>query len=83
MDSGLLGEEYTEQLYAVAERLSECNSEHVYTMYEWLKSIYIGKNEPSKNEFDLDYPAYLADRVGTERLQRKNRKSGRMTSGRR
>ena len=61
MDSGLLGEEYTEQLYAVAERLSECNSEHVYTMYEWLKSIYIGKNEPSKNEFDLDYPAYLAD----------------------
>ena len=61
MDSGLLGEEYTEQLYAVAERLSECNSEHVYTMYEWLQSIYIGKNEPSKNEFDLDYPAYLAD----------------------
>ena len=24
-------------------------------MYEWLKSIYEGKREPSKNEFDVDY----------------------------
>lgn len=61
MDSSLLGEENTEQLYALADRLSECNSEHVYTMFEWLKSIYEGRNEPSKNEFDLDYLAYLAD----------------------
>ena len=41
MDSGLLGEEYTEQLYAVAERLSECNSEHVYTMYTIALNIIV------------------------------------------
>ncbi len=52
--------------------------EHVYTMYEWLKSIYIGKNEPSKNEFDLDYPAYLADlrRNGTITKERTGRVEG-------
>lgn len=61
MDSGLLGEEYTEQLYAVAERLSWVQFRTcIYNV--WVAEEYLyRKNEPSKNEFDLDYPAYLAD----------------------
>ncbi|MDF2540956.1 MAG: hypothetical protein K0S47_674 [Herbinix sp.] len=32
----------------------------VYNTKEWLTLIYEGKKEPSKNEFDLDYPEVLA-----------------------
>ena len=42
---------------------------HVYTVTEWLREIYHGNKEPSRNEFDQDYPAYL----------REERKSGHIT----
>lgn len=61
MDVTLAGEENANVLYDLTEHLEVCKSEHVYTIYEWLKSVYEGRNEPSKNEFDLDYPGYLAD----------------------
>lgn len=32
---------------------------HVYNIKEWLKLIYEGKKEPSKNEFDLEYNEML------------------------
>lgn len=61
MDSSLLGEEKTEDLYHLVAHLDLCRSEHVFTMYEWLKAVYLGKREPSKNEFDLDYAGTLAE----------------------
>lgn len=61
MDVQMAGEENANILYDLTEHLEVCKSEHVYTIYEWLKSVYEGRNEPSKNEFDMDYPAYLAD----------------------
>ena len=61
MDTTLLGEENTQALGELTDHLFACNSEHVYTMSEWLKSIFEGRNEPSRNEFDLDYNGYLAD----------------------
>lgn len=61
MDTTLLGEENTQALGELTDYLFACNSEHVYTMSEWLKSIFEGRNEPSRNEFDLDYNGYLAD----------------------
>jgi len=57
----MAGEENANVLYDLTEHLDVCRSEHVYTIYDWLKSVYEGKNEPSKNEFDMDYTAYLAD----------------------
>lgn len=59
MDVQLAGEENANILYDLTEHLEICNSDHVYTIFQWLKSIYEGKNEPSKNEFDLDYMGYL------------------------
>lgn len=59
MDVQLAGEENANILFDLTEHLNVCNSEHVFTIYEWLKSIYEGRNEPSKNEFDLDYNGYL------------------------
>lgn len=61
MDVQMAGEENANILYDLTEHLEVCRSEHVYTIFDWLKSVYEGRNEPSKNEFDMDYPAYLAD----------------------
>lgn len=61
MDAGMVGEENLHLLFDLNNHLELCRSEHVHTIYDWLMSVYEGKNEPSKNEFDMDYPAYLAD----------------------
>lgn len=61
MDVQMAGEENANILFELTEHLDVCKSEHIYTIFDWLKSVYDGKNEPSKNEFDMDYPAYLAD----------------------
>ena len=62
MDVTLAGEDNVSELYELAETIEEkCKSSNVYTAYEWLKSIYVGENEPSKNEFDLDYVGYLRE----------------------
>ena len=62
MDVTLAGEDNVSELYELAETIEEkCKSSNVYTASEWLKSIYAGENEPSKNEFDLDYVGYLRE----------------------
>lgn len=61
MDAQFVGEENVDALYELANHLEQCNSEHVYTIYSWLKAVYNGEKEPSKNEFDLDYPQYVAE----------------------
>ncbi len=38
------------------------STKHVYTIYEWLSAIYRGAKEPSKNEFEQDFPAWLKSR---------------------
>lgn len=62
MDVEMMGEEYTNALYNLTDHLGLFAGEHVYTMFEWLKSIYYGKREPSKNELDLDYQNSLLER---------------------
>ena len=61
MDPQLAGEENVNALYDLTNHLEKCNSDHVYTIFNWLKAVYNGEKEPSKNEFDLDYPQYIAD----------------------
>lgn len=61
LDARLTGEENANVLYDLTAHLQICNSDHIYTIFTWLKSIYEGKNEPSINEFDLDYAAHLAE----------------------
>lgn len=61
MDARMVGEEKLHMILDLNNHLELCRSEHVYTIYDWLKSVYKGENEPSRNEFDMDYPAYLAD----------------------
>lgn len=66
MDVSFVGEEHAKALYDLTAHLDVCESEHVFTIYNWLKCVYNGEKEPSKNEFDMGYVAYLAEqkRVG-------------------
>lgn len=61
MDVSFVGEESATALYNQIERMNQFNSANVYTIYEWLKAIYNGEKEPSKNEFDMDYAESLTD----------------------
>lgn len=61
MDMAFISEEQAKALYALCSHLDICHSDHIYTIYEWLKCIYRGEKETSKNEFDKNYPAYLAE----------------------
>lgn len=61
MDVSFVGEECAKELYNLAAHLDICHSDHIYTIYEWLKCIYRGEKESSKNEFDMDYTAYLVN----------------------
>ena len=61
VDVSLTGEEQSKALYDLTARLNRFSSEHVYTIYQWLKSIYEGKKEPSKNDFDQDYKGWLLE----------------------
>lgn len=63
MDAELLGEEQTQKLVRIAESLGLFQDSNIFTMYEWLKRIYTGEKDPSRNEFDLDYSAYLREQL--------------------
>lgn len=74
MDVQMVGEENANILYDLTDHLEVCRSEHVYTIYDWLKSVYEGRSEPSKNEFDMDYPAYLAEMRKTGKITQEQQK---------
>ena len=63
MDAELLGTEQTNALVRFGESLGLFNYTHIDTIYEWLKKIYYGEKEPSRNEFDLDYSGYLQEQL--------------------
>lgn len=57
-DERLLSNEQLLSLYFLKETpsTSACG---VYNMKEWLTLIYEGKKDPSKNEFDMEYPEFV------------------------
>lgn len=61
MDLSYVGEEHAKALYDLCAHLDICHSEHIYTIYGWLKEVHSGKKEPSKNQFDMSYSAHLSD----------------------
>ena len=58
MDENLIGMETATKLYDTVKDYKPSGG-NIFTAYEWLKAIYDGKIEPSKNELDQDYPAFL------------------------
>lgn len=61
MDTELVGLQNANLLMKLVDSMELFHSEHIFTVYEWLCNIYWGKVEPSRNEFDMDFKAYLMD----------------------
>ncbi len=63
IDERLVGKEDTKKLYQLMLKWRPDPNKHVYTVPEWLRRIYEMAENPSKNEFDADYPEYLREQV--------------------
>lgn len=61
VDEELSGLDNSTQLYEMAGNLKLDKEGRIVTAYEWLLKIYNGEEEPSKNEFDLDYYGHLRE----------------------
>ena len=59
VDEELAGMNNALYMRRIIDQLPTSPEEGVYSFYEWLTAVYEGKKEPSRNEFDLDYIAYL------------------------
>ena len=65
MDENLAGSENCAYLTSVLSGLGNANDNGVYPFFDWLKAIYTGKKEPSRNEFDEDYSDYVHKQKAT------------------
>ncbi|MCL2617901.1 MAG: cyclic nucleotide-binding domain-containing protein [Defluviitaleaceae bacterium] len=61
VDAALAGYEHADYLYSIADSLKGDPEMGVYTVREWLTAIYEGSKEPSRNDFDTDYAAYIRE----------------------
>lgn len=61
VDEHLAGLENAAYLYQIVDKLPTDPKRKVYTAYEWLTAIYKGQKEPSRNEFDSDFPTFLRE----------------------
>jgi len=58
-DERLLTKEQLLSLYFLNKTTNADTPFGIYNIKEWLTLIYEGKKEPSKNEFDMEYPEFV------------------------
>ncbi len=68
VDEELAGMENVSYLYSIADNFPSSPEHHIYTAYEWLKAVYNGEKEPSRNEFDIDYTAHIHEMKVTGKI---------------
>ncbi len=66
-DEVLAGRKYTAYLANLALKLEGFSGSGVYTFYDWLKEIFCGRKDPSRDDFDTDY----TDMIHKLRVQNK------------
>jgi len=59
IDPALCGIDNAVELYKITENYHGLKEEGIYTFYEWIQEIYHGRKQPSRNEFEQDYVAYI------------------------
>ncbi len=75
VDEKLSGEENTEKIARIAWNYRPDPAGNVVTIYEWLCRIHDMSVDPSRNEFDLDYPAYLREERSRGNLSEKQERA--------
>lgn len=69
VDETLAGRENLVSLYRKAEELWDREAQNgVYPFIEWLKAIYNGEKEPSRNEFEVDYTDYIRELKSAKKI---------------
>lgn len=68
VDETLAGRKNLIILYQIAEEMMEKREEDVYPFFEWLKAIYRGEKEPSRNEFEIDYSDYIRELKAAKKI---------------
>ena len=68
VDEELAGIENANYLYNLAEHFTGDSKNGVYTAYEWFYNIYNVAKDPSRNEFDVDFLAYLHEQKVTAKI---------------
>lgn len=61
VDEELAGLSNAAYLASIVDTLQGDAESGVYTLYEWLKAIYNGEKEPSRNAFETDYATHLRE----------------------
>lgn len=68
MDEELAGMDNAAYLHSLVHKIPNDPDHGVYTIYDWFHAIYVGKKEPSRNEFDADYTAYIHEMKVTGKI---------------
>ncbi|RKM62695.1 Crp/Fnr family transcriptional regulator [Butyrivibrio sp. XB500-5] len=68
VDEELAGDKNTRILCNMARAYVPDPEGNVLLLYEWLKKVYALEVEPSRNEFDQDWPTYLREQKATGNL---------------
>lgn len=74
MDERLLKEDQIQFLYEKMNETFDDLTPSVYTIPEWLKEIYEGRKEPSRNSFEQDYRDFLREEKRTGKITEKQEK---------
>lgn len=75
VDEELAGEKNAAYLCSIVNNLPTSPERGVYSIYEWLMAVYEERKEPSRNEFDLDYAAYLVEQRKTGAITKEEEKN--------
>ena len=75
VDEELAGEKNAAYLCSIVNNLPTAPERGVYSIYEWLMAVYEERKEPSRNEFDLDYAAYLVEQRKTGAITKEEEKN--------
>lgn len=68
VDEELAGSQNLAPLYTLADSMEENLRPGVYTLYHWLKAIYRGEKEPSRNQYDEDYTDHVLSLKATKKI---------------
>lgn len=68
MDEDLAGKENAAYLFEISKTYAGDPTYGVYTAYEWLRAIYDRKKDPSRNEFDTDFLAFIHEQKVTGKI---------------
>ncbi len=68
VDEELAGESNSAYLCQLVDSPEGQSGEGVYTFFDWIKCIYEGKKQPSRNEFGEDYVDYLHKQKASGKL---------------